>query len=241
MHGSSDALSRFRLLVGLRSLSGGVPAAGVGQARIPTLYSRTSDSALATMWLLTRQMRPVGNGLRLARHPSVTVLIVEDDLNIRDTLEDALTEEGHTVFVARNGAEALATLTHLPRPALVVLDLWMPVMDGPAFLRELRSREDFCAPERPPHGGIPHPGGASSSPALCRPCAVSTRKAKGREGSGWNRDRSFPEALEVSSRPDWGCLHASGQFNPFSRSRVASSKPAQSAGFLVGPVRVTRD
>ena len=88
-------------------------------------------------------MRPAAHGLRLANMPSaVTVLIVEDDLNIRDTLEDPLTEEGHTVFVARNGAEALASLNHLSRPALIVLDLWMPVMDGLGFLRELRARKD---------------------------------------------------------------------------------------------------
>jgi two-component system chemotaxis response regulator CheY len=74
--------------------------------------------------------------------PSVTVLIVEDDLNIRDTLEDALADEGHTVFVARNGADAVASLNHLPRPALIVLDLWMPVMDGLGFFRELRARKD---------------------------------------------------------------------------------------------------
>ena len=75
-----------------------------------------------------------------------SVLIAEDDFNFRDTLEDALIEDGHRVVCARNGAEALVALNQLPRPALVVLDLQMPVMDGVTFLNELRKRpapEDY--------------------------------------------------------------------------------------------------
>ena len=70
------------------------------------------------------------------------VLIAEDDFNFRDTLEDALVEDGHSVVRARNGAEALAAVDKLPRPALVLLDLHMPVMDGITFLHELRKRAD---------------------------------------------------------------------------------------------------
>ena len=66
------------------------------------------------------------------------ILIVEDDYGFRDTLEDALTEEGYSVSVARNGAEALARLPHLRRPVLILLDLQMPVMDGVTFLHHLR-------------------------------------------------------------------------------------------------------
>ncbi|HET9157536.1 MAG TPA: response regulator [Myxococcaceae bacterium] len=75
-----------------------------------------------------------------------SVLLAEDDYNFRDTLEDALVEDGHRVVCARNGAEALVALERLPRPALVLLDLHMPVMDGVTFLNELRKRpypEDF--------------------------------------------------------------------------------------------------
>jgi two-component system chemotaxis response regulator CheY len=70
------------------------------------------------------------------------ILIVEDDVNVRDTIEDALADEGHSVLGARNGAEALAALKHVPRPALILLDLWMPVMDGLAFLNAFRNRKD---------------------------------------------------------------------------------------------------
>ena len=71
-----------------------------------------------------------------------SVLIAEDDYNFRDTLEDALVEDGHRVVCARNGSEALVALSRLPRPALVLLDLHMPVMDGVTFLNHLRTRTD---------------------------------------------------------------------------------------------------
>lgn len=71
-----------------------------------------------------------------------SVLIAEDDYNFRDTLEDALVEDGHSVLCARNGAEALLALDKLLRPALILLDLHMPVMDGVSFLNHLRQRPD---------------------------------------------------------------------------------------------------
>jgi CheY-like chemotaxis protein len=71
-----------------------------------------------------------------------SVLIAEDDYNFAETLEDALLEEGHVVLVARNGVDALAALGRIPRPALILLDLHMPVMDGVTFLNHLRSRGD---------------------------------------------------------------------------------------------------
>jgi CheY-like chemotaxis protein len=71
-----------------------------------------------------------------------SVLLAEDDYNFRDTVEDVLIEDGHWVACARNGVEALVALAQLPRPALVLLDLHMPVMDGVTFLNQLRRRPD---------------------------------------------------------------------------------------------------
>ncbi len=76
------------------------------------------------------------------RASGASVLLTEDDFNFRDTLEDVLLEDGHAVVCARNGSEALATLPRLPRPALVLLDLHMPVMDGVTFLTHLQERPD---------------------------------------------------------------------------------------------------
>jgi CheY-like chemotaxis protein len=59
-----------------------------------------------------------------------TILIVEDDADILDSLVDALEDDGHEVVTAVNGQQALDKLRqadHLPR--LILLDLMMPVMD----------------------------------------------------------------------------------------------------------------
>jgi signal transduction histidine kinase len=61
------------------------------------------------------------------------VLLVEDDEGIRDSLGPLLEEEGYRVSFARNGREALEALAAGAEPALIVLDLRMPVMDGWEF------------------------------------------------------------------------------------------------------------
>jgi CheY-like chemotaxis protein len=62
------------------------------------------------------------------------VLVVEDDQEIRDILTQILGEEGYAVDCARDGLEALARLrSGLPLPAVILLDLMMPVMDGVEF------------------------------------------------------------------------------------------------------------
>ncbi len=66
------------------------------------------------------------------------ILVVDDDRDIRDSLVELLTEHGYPAIGASNGAEALAELeTRAQPPALILLDLMMPVMDG----REFRERQ----------------------------------------------------------------------------------------------------
>ncbi len=61
------------------------------------------------------------------------VLVVDDNEDIRDALVDVLDLAGYSVRSAAHGAEALEMLRQC-RPALIVLDLMMPVMDGPTFI-----------------------------------------------------------------------------------------------------------
>jgi CheY-like chemotaxis protein len=77
---------------------------------------------------------------------SANVLLIEDDFSLRAALVDALIHEGHSVHVARNGAEGLGLLAHVGRPVLIFLDLNMPIMDGVTFLSHLsewRDRDRF--------------------------------------------------------------------------------------------------
>ena len=70
------------------------------------------------------------------------VLVVDDDPAIRGLVADALRSEGYTVDLAAHGKEALDAM-RARRPATVVLDLMMPVMDGFSFM-EACHREQLC-------------------------------------------------------------------------------------------------
>ena len=74
------------------------------------------------------------------------VLVVDDDPDILEALSEILEAEGYTVSRARNGQEALERLAQ-SRPALILLDLMMPVMDGWEFARRMK---DAYPPERRP-------------------------------------------------------------------------------------------
>jgi CheY-like chemotaxis protein len=80
-----------------------------------------------------------------ADHPShPSVLVIEDDLDIREALLEALALEGYRVTAAQDGAEGLARARAL-RPDLIVLDLMMPVMDGFEFLGARGADEGLSA------------------------------------------------------------------------------------------------
>ena len=67
------------------------------------------------------------------------ILIVDDDRDILAVERAVLAEHGYAVREARDGAEALRQIDIEP-PAMIVLDVQMPGIDGPTFARELRTR-----------------------------------------------------------------------------------------------------
>ncbi len=69
------------------------------------------------------------------------ILVVDDDHDIREAMCDVLTDEGYHVKEASNGAEALAMLRTGIEPAVILLDLMMPVMDGWTFRQRQRLEE----------------------------------------------------------------------------------------------------
>jgi len=74
-----------------------------------------------------------------------TVLVVEDDSLARECMRMLLEREGYAVSEAANGREALDRLRDGCRPALILLDLMMPVMDGWQFRAEQQSDPALAA------------------------------------------------------------------------------------------------
>ncbi len=64
-----------------------------------------------------------------------TILVVDDEVGIRALLSEILTDEGHAIEMAENAAQARAARERL-RPDLVLLDIWMPDVDGISLLKE---------------------------------------------------------------------------------------------------------
>jgi DNA-binding NtrC family response regulator len=66
------------------------------------------------------------------------ILVVDDELGIRDLLSEILNDEGHQVELAENAAQARAARNR-SKPDLVLLDIWMPDTDGVSLLKEWSS------------------------------------------------------------------------------------------------------
>lgn len=65
---------------------------------------------------------------------NITVVVIDDDRHVREFLRLTLDAHGDTVHTATNGQEGLRLLQRIPRPAGILLDVGMPVMDGIQFL-----------------------------------------------------------------------------------------------------------
>ena len=63
-----------------------------------------------------------------------SILVVEDEKTIRESLVALLENEGYTVYSASNGKNGLEALKSMPRPCLILLDFMMPIMNGQEFL-----------------------------------------------------------------------------------------------------------
>jgi len=85
---------------------------------------------------------PGGNGYAIsptaADRIKATVLVIDDDANVRDLMQRTITKDGFRVEVAADGARGLALAKQI-RPAIITLDVMMPGMDGWAVLTALKA------------------------------------------------------------------------------------------------------
>jgi CheY-like chemotaxis protein len=74
-----------------------------------------------------------------------TVLVVEDEEQLREMIRDALELNGYAVVTAEHGQDALTKLAEIEHLCLVILDLLMPVMDGRTFITKMRERVELSS------------------------------------------------------------------------------------------------
>jgi CheY-like chemotaxis protein len=74
-----------------------------------------------------------------------SILVVEDDDDIRNVMVDVLESEGYHAEAATNGKEALELLHTIDKPCLVLLDMMMPIMNGREFLDKVMV-DSYLAP-----------------------------------------------------------------------------------------------
>jgi CheY-like chemotaxis protein len=96
-----------------------------------------ADVSLASHAPPSEASRDAGSREVGAAAPGPTVMIVDDDDAIREALEDVLSDEGYRIIGMSDGQQALDYLNAQGAPAAILVDLWMPVMDGWKFLDAL--------------------------------------------------------------------------------------------------------
>jgi DNA-binding NtrC family response regulator len=74
-----------------------------------------------------------------------SILVVDDEMGIRELLNEILTDEGHTVYAAESAIQA-RTVREQMRPDLVLLDIWMPDTDGITLLKEWSNTGQLTMP-----------------------------------------------------------------------------------------------
>lgn len=148
---------------------------------------------------------------------SKTVLLVEDDRDVRDEIAAALERAGYEVLQAADGREALELLrTTAPRPAAILLDWMMPVMDGMTFLTYQASDPRYASI---PVIVVSAVAGMAQIPRLCvseilaKPLRVRTLLdvvdracrggSRGGGGGGGGRTDDSPSGEWIGSPRDW--------------------------------------
>jgi CheY-like chemotaxis protein len=112
---------------------------------------------------------------------SHTVLLVEDEDDLRETMRDALEFNGYAVVAATDGLAALEELDRIDDICLVLLDLLMPRMNGWDFLEQLRARPALAGVPVVVHSSAPSPAPQGATRILQKPLELQRLLAVVRE------------------------------------------------------------
>lgn len=102
-----------------------------------------------------------------------TVLVVDDELDVREIVGEVLADAGYDVRLAADGRQGLAEVSGAPRPLVLLLDLVMPVMTGSELFTKLRSEASTA--DIPVVIMTSDPAAAPKGvPVLAKPVGIST-------------------------------------------------------------------
>ena len=171
------------------------------------------------------------------------ILVVDDELGIRDLLWEILNDEGHTVEVAENAAQARASRLR-ERPDLVLLDIWMPDTDGVTLLKEWSSAGALTMPVimMSGHATIDTAVEATKIGALAfleKPITLQKLLKAVEQGLARGNARKLP--LSVLAAPLVQTVTVTASASQTVVVAVANSLQAQQTFILDKPLRESRD
>ena len=98
-----------------------------------------------------------------------TVLVVEDEADLREMMREALELNGYEVVTAKEGQEALEAIAQIEHLCLVLLDLLMPGMNGWDFFDKMRARPELAGVPVVVHSSVPSRAPAGVTRVLQKP------------------------------------------------------------------------
>jgi CheY-like chemotaxis protein len=110
-----------------------------------------------------------------------TVLVVEDEEELREMMREALEENGFVVVTANDGRGGLEAISRIEHLCLVLLDLLMPGMNGWDFLEEMRARPELANVPIVVHTSVPSRAPAGATRVLQKPLELDRLLAVVRE------------------------------------------------------------
>jgi CheY-like chemotaxis protein len=141
------------------------------------------------------------------------ILVVDDLADHRELLSQVLVDLGYAVTTAGHGLAGIEAMRDGWRPDLVLLDLWMPVMDGAEFLARLRADSDPALARIPVVLMTADPGAAEDRTARARPDLTLSKPFGLRE----LRHVVVKFCGQGATAPRWESLPAHGRAYPAAR------------------------
>jgi len=171
------------------------------------------------------------------------ILVVDDELGIRDLLWEILNDEGHSVEVAENAAQARAARLR-ERPDLVLLDIWMPDTDGVTLLKEWSSSGALTMPVimMSGHATIDTAVEATKIGALAfleKP--ITMQKLLKAVEQGLARSAIYNPIIQALAPPNLSASGAALVSNQFVAQVVETGPQTQQTFMLDKPLRESRD